>query len=82
MQESEKWIGEWMTQRGLRDDIVLATKYTAAYKGVKEGVMPSNYGGNSAKTLHLSVEDSLRKLRTSYIDLVRLQIFPPWCLEP
>lgn len=24
--ESEKWIGEWMEERGVRDEIVIATK--------------------------------------------------------
>jgi aryl-alcohol dehydrogenase-like predicted oxidoreductase len=28
-EESEKWIGEWMKERDVRDRIVLATKYTA-----------------------------------------------------
>jgi len=27
-EESEKWIGEWMEERGNRDRIVLATKFT------------------------------------------------------
>jgi aryl-alcohol dehydrogenase-like predicted oxidoreductase len=26
--ESEQWIGEWMEKRGVRDEIVLATKFT------------------------------------------------------
>ena len=69
-QESEIWIGEWMAQRGLRDEIVLATKYTAGYK-LMDGVMRSNFGGNSAKSLHVSIEDSLKKLQTSHVDLVR-----------
>ena len=29
-----------------------------------------NYTGNNAKSLHISVEASLKKLRTSYIDLL------------
>ena len=35
--------------------------------------MQSNFGGNSAKSLHISVEASLKKLQTSYIDLVPCQ---------
>jgi aryl-alcohol dehydrogenase-like predicted oxidoreductase len=27
-QESEQWIGEWMKERGSRDEIVVATKFT------------------------------------------------------
>jgi aryl-alcohol dehydrogenase-like predicted oxidoreductase len=29
-----------------------------------------NYSGNHAKSLHISVEASLKKLRTSYIDIL------------
>jgi aryl-alcohol dehydrogenase-like predicted oxidoreductase len=29
-----------------------------------------NYAGNHAKSLHISVEASLKKLRTSYIDIL------------
>ena len=29
-----------------------------------------NYSGNSAKSLYLSVEASLKKLRTTYIDIL------------
>jgi aryl-alcohol dehydrogenase-like predicted oxidoreductase len=29
-----------------------------------------NYSGNSTKSLHVSVEASLKKLRTTYIDLL------------
>jgi aryl-alcohol dehydrogenase-like predicted oxidoreductase len=27
-EESEEWIGEWMETRGIRDEMVIATKYT------------------------------------------------------
>ena len=26
--ESEQWIGEWMEERGVRDEMILATKFT------------------------------------------------------
>jgi aryl-alcohol dehydrogenase-like predicted oxidoreductase len=31
-EQSEKWIGEWMKERGNRDLIVLATKFTTPYR--------------------------------------------------
>lgn len=31
-----------------------------------------NYGGNSTKSLHISVEESLKRLKTSYIDILYL----------
>ena len=71
-EESEKWIGEWMEKRGVRDEMVIATKFTTNYAayGMKEGSLQSNFTGNSAKSLQLSLEASLKKLKTSYIDLV------------
>ena len=54
--------------------MVIATKYTSPYKQLSEPqLIQSNFGGSSAKSLHVSVEASLKKLRTSYIDLVSLQ---------
>ena len=35
-EESEEWIGEWMAKRGVREDLVIATKYTSNYKRFKE----------------------------------------------
>lgn len=28
--ESESWIGEWMKERGNRDEMVIATKFTSS----------------------------------------------------
>ncbi|KAI0761130.1 aryl-alcohol dehydrogenase [NADP(+)] [Irpex lacteus] len=67
---SEEFIGEWAEQRGIRDQLVIATKYTSNYKRGDDLKQKSAYVGNSAKSLHLSVEDSLKKLRTSYIDIL------------
>lgn len=74
-EESEAWLGEWMEKRGVRDEIVLATKYTSPYMKYDKSKLQPNYVGNNAKSLRISVEASLKKLRTDYIDLVRLQ--PP-----
>jgi aryl-alcohol dehydrogenase-like predicted oxidoreductase len=70
-EESEKWIGEWMAKRGNRDQLVIATKYTTAYRGGhgdKEILV--NTGGNGSKSLHTSLSASLKKLQTDYIDLL------------
>ena len=67
-----------MTKTGRRDEMVIATKYTAPYKTFSEpGLIQSNFGGSSAKSLHVSVEASLKKLQTSYIDLVLPPIHSP-----
>lgn len=71
-EESEAWIGEWMAKRGNRDEIVIATKYTTNYRvgTLEEGHIFANYCGNHKKSLHISLEASLKKFQTSYIDLL------------
>ena len=71
-EESEELIGRWMEERGVRDEMVIATKYGAGYKAYQREEIPlqSNYTGPSAKSMHVSVRDSLRKLRTDYIDIL------------
>jgi aryl-alcohol dehydrogenase-like predicted oxidoreductase len=71
-EQSEILIGEWMSTRQIRDQIVLATKYSLnfqAYRGQSDRIV-SNYGGNSTKSLYVAVEASLKKLQTSYIDIL------------
>lgn len=70
-EESEIWVGEWLSQRGVRDEMVVATKFSSAYKaGSARSKIQSNFGGNGTKSLHLSVNASLEKLQTSYIDVL------------
>ncbi|PBK64707.1 Aldo/keto reductase [Armillaria solidipes] len=70
---SEEFIGEWAEKRGIRDQLVIATKYTSNYKRGDDAVTQKvNYVGNSTKSMHISVEASLKKLRTSYIDILYL----------
>lgn len=61
-----------MEKRGVRDEIVLATKYTSPYLIYDRSKLQPNYVGNNAKSLKVSVDASLRKLKTDYIDLVSL----------
>ncbi|KAF9548186.1 Aldo/keto reductase, partial [Agrocybe pediades] len=67
---SEMFIGEWAEQRGIRDQLFIASKYTMNYKrGNKDYKQQVMFMGNSTKSLHISLEASLKKLRTTYIDL-------------
>lgn len=59
--ESETILGEWMKQRGNRDQIIIATKV-----GMEMG--PDKKGLSKSYILR-SAEDSLRRLQTDYIDL-------------
>ncbi|KAJ7062821.1 Aldo/keto reductase [Mycena amicta] len=70
-ESSEQFIGEWMEKRNIRDQIVIATKYTSDFKTRQPGFLnKANYAGNNLKSMHISVEASLKKLRTSYIDIL------------
>lgn len=68
-EESEQWIGEWMKKRDNRDQMVIATKYTTCFR-TGHGEIGANFTGNGTKSLHTSVNASLRKLQTDYIDLL------------
>jgi aryl-alcohol dehydrogenase-like predicted oxidoreductase len=61
-------VGEFAGDR--RDRLVIATKYTAA---TRPG--DPNSGGNHRKSMVGSVEESLRRLQTDYIDLLYLHIW-------
>ncbi|EED78150.1 predicted protein [Postia placenta Mad-698-R] len=70
---SEKFIGEWMETRRVRDQMVVATKYTSNLKNWDKSIpQQTHYIGNNMKSLYLSVEASLKKLRTEYIDILYL----------
>ncbi|KAF8970110.1 NADP-dependent oxidoreductase domain-containing protein [Flammula alnicola] len=70
---SEMFVGEWAEKRGIRDQLFIATKYTTNFKNRNDSINQKVlYVGNNAKSLHMSVEASLKKLRTPYIDLLYL----------
>ncbi|KAI0767475.1 Aldo/keto reductase [Fomes fomentarius] len=69
-ESSEAFIGEWMESRAIRDQIVIATKYTTNFKRDADDIKQKvHYTGNNLKAMHVSVEASLKKLRTDYIDI-------------
>ena len=65
---SEKFVGELIA--GHREEVVLATKYTNAAPG-----QDANAGGNQRKNMMQSVEASLKRLKTDYIDLYWLHVW-------
>ncbi|KAJ7460746.1 NADP-dependent oxidoreductase domain-containing protein [Mycena latifolia] len=68
---SEMFLGEWAEKRNIRDQLVIATKYTTNFKRGNDAIaQKALYVGNSIKSMHTSVEASLKKLRTTYIDIL------------
>lgn len=61
---SEELLGKFISDRGLRNCLVLATKFTF---NPEPG--DPNAGGNGRKNIYRSIEDSLRRLKTDYVDL-------------
>ncbi|ROW05203.1 hypothetical protein VSDG_00044 [Cytospora chrysosperma] len=82
-EESETWIGEWMKKRGNRDEMVIATKYTTNFKAGKgDQHIMANFTGNGSKSLRTSVDASLKKLQTDYIDLLYVHWWDFSCSIP
>lgn len=76
-EQSETWIGEWMKARNNRDEMVIATKYTIpyTYANSAKGSGTVNHAGNSKRSMHVSVRDSLKKLQTDWIDILYLHVW-------
>jgi aryl-alcohol dehydrogenase-like predicted oxidoreductase len=66
---SEKILGE--LSKGIREQLVIATKYTLNTNPDKN----ANAGGNSRRNMMRSVEDSLRRLQTDYIDVYWVHVW-------
>ncbi|MEM9695440.1 MAG: aldo/keto reductase [Myxococcota bacterium] len=73
---SEEMLGGFIADRGLRDQAVIATKFS--YNAAPGN---PNAGGNGRKNIMRAVEGSLRRLQTDYIDLYILhtwdRVTPP-----
>jgi aryl-alcohol dehydrogenase-like predicted oxidoreductase len=61
---SEEIVGEYVADRRLRDQVVIATKFSL---GASQD--NPNSGGNGRKAMMSALESSLRRLRTDYVDL-------------
>ena len=62
--ESEAWLGEFVHETGSRDEVVIATKFSF-------NTQPGNpnAGGNGRKAMLRALDESLRRLKTDYVDL-------------
>jgi len=66
---SEKIIGDYLAMHD-RDYFALATKYT-----LKDNTTNPNASGNNRKNMMRSVEESLKRLKTDFIDVLYLHIW-------
>jgi aryl-alcohol dehydrogenase-like predicted oxidoreductase len=66
---SEKIIGDYVSNHD-RDYFVLATKYS-----LKDNITNPNASGNNRKNMMRSVEGSLKRLKTDFIDVLYLHIW-------
>lgn len=68
--ESERLLGAMLAERGMRDDVVLASKFSLG-----SGETGPNRVGNGRKTMMASLDASLNRLRTDYLDLYILHVW-------
>jgi aryl-alcohol dehydrogenase-like predicted oxidoreductase len=70
--DTEAILGRWMKERGNRDDMLIATKCFAPTRGG-----PNNWG-LSRQHIMESIDNSLRRLGTDYVDLYQSHGFDPF----
>ena len=68
--ESENMLGRFLSDSGLRDRLVIATK-----SGFPRGQGTPLWGGNGAKNIRLGIEGSLKRLQTDYIDMYWVHVW-------
>ena len=68
--QSEELVGKFIKDAKVRDQVVLATKFTF-------NAQPGNpnAGGNGRKNIYRAIEGSLRRLQTDFIDLYWLHVW-------
>lgn len=68
--ESERIVGAFAADRGLRDQLVIASKFSLG-----SGGKGANATGNGRKSMLAAVEGSLRRLSTDYLDLYIMHLW-------
>ncbi|WMT89295.1 aldo/keto reductase [Pelagibacterium sp. H642] len=61
---AEAWLGEFIAERGMRDEAVIATKFTMNLSATNP-----NAAGNGRKNIIRALDGSLKRLGTDYVDL-------------
>lgn len=71
--ESERIVGRWLADRGLRDEVVLATKARFPVGGHGD----RNRQGLSRAWLHRAIDDSLQRLGLEHVELYQIHAWDP-----
>ncbi|RGB35830.1 aldo/keto reductase [Rhizophagus diaphanus] len=72
--DSERFLGDYVSDK--RSDVVIATKYscnTTAFQ--KDKRFNPNFGGNHRKSLVENLDESLKRLNMSYVDILYVHLF-------
>ena len=69
--DTEAIIGRWMKDKGNREDLIVATK---CFAPTRRGL---NNAGLSRQHIMESIDNSLRRLQTDYVDLYQSHGFDP-----
>ncbi|KAI0672044.1 NADP-dependent oxidoreductase domain-containing protein [Trametes maxima] len=70
-ESSEGFIGERVQARGVREHMIITTKHSSHYKRGRTDIKQhSVYVGNNLQSLRVSLDESLKKLRTDYVAIL------------
>lgn len=67
---TEQYIGSWLSARGNRDKVILASKVSGPVRGADASIRPNQ--ALDRKNIRSALEASLKRLNTDYIDLYQL----------
>ncbi|GES99332.1 aldo/keto reductase [Rhizophagus clarus] len=72
--ESERFLGDYVSDK--RSDVVIATKYTSNTTVMqKDKRFNPNNGGNHRKSLVENLDESLKRLNMSYVDILYVHFY-------
>ncbi|CAB4441408.1 unnamed protein product [Rhizophagus irregularis] len=72
--ESERFLGDYVSDK--RSDVVIATKYSCNNTFMqKEKRFNPNFGGNHRKSLVENLDESLKRLNMSYVDILYVHAY-------
>ncbi|CAB4493065.1 aldo/keto reductase [Rhizophagus irregularis] len=72
--DSERFLGDYVSDK--RSDVVIATKYSCNPTALqKDKRFNPNFGGNHRKSLVENLDESLKRLNMSYVDILYVHFF-------